>query len=128
MRNGDAGNRAGMPDYSSGVRGRNLHGSVAGASSLTARRKDSRRKSQKLMEAVVERENMLKALRRVEANKGSAGVDGVSVDALRASLREHWPRIKEELLDGRYHSPSPFERLKYPNRAGRECDNWAFPR
>ena len=34
-----------------------------------------------LMEAVVERENMFKALRQVEANKGSAGVDGVSVDS-----------------------------------------------
>src|SRR5208337_29767 len=97
MSNGDAGNRTGMSDYSSGGRGRNPQGPVAGASSLTAKRDDSCQKAQKLMEAVVERENMFKALRQVEANKGSAGVDAIPVQALRDYLSKHWPRIKEEL-------------------------------
>ena len=86
MRNGDAGNRAGTPDYSSGGRGRNPQGPVAGASNLTAKRDNSCQKIQKLMETVVERENMVKALRQVEANNGSAGVEGVFVQALRTCL------------------------------------------
>ena len=126
MRNGDAGNRAGMPDYSSGSRGRNPQGPVAGASNLTAKRDDSCRKIQKLMEAVVERENMLKALRQVEANKGSAGVDGVSVQALRACLREHWPRIKEELLEGRYQ-PQPVRKVEIPKPGGKGMRQLGIP-
>jgi RNA-directed DNA polymerase len=126
MRIGDAGNRAGMPDYSSGSRGRNPQGPVAGASNLTAKRDDSCRKIQKLMEAVVERENMLKALRQVEANKGSAGVDGVSVQALRACLREHWPRIKEELLEGRYQ-PQPVRKVEIPKPGGKGMRQLGIP-
>ncbi len=126
MRNGDAGNWAGMPDYSSGARGRNPQCPDAGASSLTARRENSRRKTQQLMESVVERENMLKALRQVEANKGSAGVDGVSVEALRATLREHWPRIKEELLDGRYQ-PQPVRKVEIPKPGGKGMRQLGIP-
>ena len=126
MRNGDAGNRAGMPDYSSGSRGRNPQGPVAGASSLTAKIDDSCQKIQKLMEAVVERENMFRALRQVEANKGSAGVDGVSVQALRTSLREHWPRIKEELLEGRYQ-PQPVRKVEIPKPGGKGMRQLGIP-
>jgi len=126
MRNGDAGNRAGMPDYSSGGRGRNPQGPVAGASSLTAKRDDSCQKAQKLMEAVVERENMLKALRRVEANKGSAGLDRVSVDSLRANLRQHWPRIREELLEGRYQ-PQPVLKVEIPKPGGKGMRQLGIP-
>jgi len=126
MRNGDAGNRAGMPDYSSGGRGRNPQGPVAGASSLTAKKDDSCQKSQKLMEAVVERENMLSALRRVEANKGSGGVDGISVEALRICLREQWPRIKEELLEGRYQ-PQPVRKVEIPKPGGKGMRQLGIP-
>jgi len=78
------------------------------------------------MEAVVERENMFRALRRVEANKGSSGVDGVSVDALRASLREHWPRIKEELLEGRYQ-PQPVRKVEIPKPGGKGVRQLGIP-
>jgi RNA-directed DNA polymerase len=64
-----------------------------------------------LMDAVVERENLGRALQRVERNKGAAGVDDMPVQALRAHLKEHWPRIKAELLEGRYQ-PSPVLRLQ----------------
>ncbi len=126
MRNGDAGNRAGMPDYSSGSRGRNPQGPVAGASNLTAKRDDSCQKIQKLMETVVERGNMVKALCQVEANKGSAGVDGVSVQALRACLREHWPRIKEELLEDRYE-PQPVRKVEIPKPGGKGMRQLGIP-
>ena len=57
---------------------------------------------EQLMELVVERDNLLVALKRVEQNKGAAGVDGMSVVQLRAHLKEHWPSIKRELLSGEY--------------------------
>lgn len=126
MRNGDAGNRAGMPGYSSGSSGRNPQEPVAGASNLTARKEHSSRKTMQLMEAVVEGENMLKALRQMEANKGSAGVDGVSVSALRASLREHWPRIKERLLEGRYQ-PQPVRKVEIPKPGGKGMRQLGIP-
>jgi RNA-directed DNA polymerase len=79
-----------------------------------------------LMEAVVERENMFRALRRVEANKGSAGVDGVTVDVLRACLREHWRRIKEELLEGRYQ-PQPVRKVEIPKPGGKGMRQLGIP-
>ena len=66
-----------------------------------------------VMEAVCERENLKKALRRVKANKGSPGVDGMTVDALPDYLRVHWPRHRDELLDGTY-TPSPVKRVEIP--------------
>ena len=122
----DADSRTEMPGISSGSSGRNPQGPVGWASSLTARREHSSQKTMQLMEAVVERENMLKALRRVEANKGSAGVDGVSVRALRASLREHWPRIKEELLEGRYQ-PQPVRKVEIPKPGGKGMRQLGIP-
>lgn len=126
MRSRDADSRTEMPGISSGSSGRNPQGPAVCASSLTARKENSRRKIQGLMEAVVERENMFKALRQVEANKGSAGIDGVSVAALRASLREHWPRIREELLDGRYQ-PQPVREVEIPKPGGKGMRQLGIP-
>jgi RNA-directed DNA polymerase len=70
-----------------------------------------------MMAAVVERWNMKAAWRRVEANKGAAGVDGMTVAALRPYLMEHWPRIKAELLAGRYQ-PSPVRGVEIPKPGG----------
>jgi group II intron reverse transcriptase/maturase len=55
-----------------------------------------------LMERVVEAGNLARALKRVQRNKGSPGVDGMTVDELPAYLKEHWPAIREQLLTGRY--------------------------
>jgi RNA-directed DNA polymerase len=55
-----------------------------------------------LMERIVERGNLVRALQRVRRNKGSPGVDGRTVDELPAYLREYWPRLREQLLMGRY--------------------------
>src|SRR3989442_13745679 len=55
-----------------------------------------------VMEAVCERENLKKALRRVKANKGSPGVDGTTVEQLPDYLRAHWPQHRDELLRGTY--------------------------
>jgi RNA-directed DNA polymerase len=69
------------------------------------------------MEAVVERENMKAAWLRVRRNKGAAGVDGMSVDVLLPYLREHWPKIKEDLLVDRYH-PRPVRKVEIPKPGG----------
>ena len=63
------------------------------------------------MEAVVERENMWRAFRRVVNNKGAAGVDGMSVNELKPYLKVHWKRIKEDLLAGEYY-PQPVRRVE----------------
>ena len=70
-----------------------------------------------LMEQIVERGNLLRALKRVRANQGSAGVDGVTVDDLPDMLRNHWPAIREQLLTGRYQ-PSAVRRVEIPKPGG----------
>lgn len=70
-----------------------------------------------LMEAVCERENLKKALRRVKANKGSPGVDGMTVEQLPDYLRAHWPQHREELLRGTY-APSAVRRVEIPKPDG----------
>lgn len=70
-----------------------------------------------LMEEVCERENLKRALRRVEKNKGGPGIDGMTVGDLRCYLRESWPEIREELLSGRYR-PQPVKRVEIPKPGG----------
>jgi RNA-directed DNA polymerase len=69
------------------------------------------------MEAVLERENLKTALAQVKRNKGAAGIDGMSVDALPAYLKEHWPTIRAQLLDGTY-KPQPVRRVEIPKASG----------
>jgi len=69
------------------------------------------------MEAVVERENLKKALAQVKRNKGSAGIDGMTVNELPAHLKEHWPTIRVQLLDGTY-KPQPVRRVEIPKASG----------
>jgi len=71
-----------------------------------------------LLEAVVERENLWRALKQVERNRGAAGVDNMTVEQLRAYLREHWPGIKEELLAGDYQ-PLPVRKVEIPKPDGK---------
>ena len=70
-----------------------------------------------LMERIVERGNLVRALKRVRANQGSPGVDGLTVDELPAYLREHWPVIREQLLTDRYQ-PSVVQRCEIPKPGG----------
>ena len=70
-----------------------------------------------LMEAVVARPNMLAALKRVQANKGSPGVDQMTVQQLPGWLREHWKELKAALLAGRYR-PQAVKRVEIPKPGG----------
>ena len=64
-----------------------------------------------LMEEVCERENLEQAWHRVRSNQGSSGVDGRTIDETRDYLREHWPTIREQLLNGAYR-PQPVRRVE----------------
>ena len=69
------------------------------------------------MEEVVRRKNLKKALKRVCANKGSPGIDGMTVDELKDYLKAHWPEIRERLLQGRYN-PQPVKQVLIPKPGG----------
>jgi len=73
--------------------------------------------SEQLMEAVCERQNCRQALARVKSNKGSAGIDGMTVEQLPAYLKQHWPTIREQLLRGTY-KPQPVKRVEIPKPDG----------
>jgi RNA-directed DNA polymerase len=72
-----------------------------------------------LMEEIAERENLLKALKRVQSNKGSAGVDGMDVHELPDHLRKHWQDIRTRLMEGTY-KPQAVKRVKIPKTGGGE--------
>ena len=69
------------------------------------------------MEAVVERENLKKALAQVKRNKGAPGIDGMTVQALGPYLKEHWLTIRGQLLEGTYE-PQPVRRVEIPKASG----------
>jgi RNA-directed DNA polymerase len=89
-----------------------LDGAKETGPSVVERENESPARSrQKMMEEVVERENVNEAIKRVRANQGSPGVDGMSVDELPGYLEEHWPAIREQLMSGSYE-PQPVKRVE----------------
>jgi len=98
--------------------GRNLRVYEQGVADITAKKDCSNPGTTQLMEAVVERKNMMKALRRVEKNKGAAGVDKMSVAKLEAFLEKQWPDIKASLLAGEY-KPKSVRRVEIPKPGGK---------
>ena len=82
-------------------------------------REDAPVNNMSLMERVVERYNLFCALQKVQRNKGGAGIDGISVDDLPAFLKQHWPLIKAQLLDGSYR-PKPVRQVLIPKPGGGE--------
>src|SRR5947207_10660358 len=76
--------------------------SQEGTESPTAKCETERPAShEQLMEEVCERENCWQAYKRVKANKGSPGIDGLKVGELSGYLKQHWPSIREQLLRDR---------------------------
>ena len=70
-----------------------------------------------LLGQVLARENLVLAWRRVKANRGSAGVDGLTIRATTEHLKTHWPRIRETLQNGSYR-PQPVRRVQIPKSGG----------
>jgi RNA-directed DNA polymerase len=123
----DTGGPDGKPGAPASGNGRNPREQRReGVSKVTAKREDSTQGTKQLMEVVVERENMFAALHRVEANAGAAGIDKIPVDELRAYLREHWLRIKEELLAGKYQ-PQAVRGVKIPKPGGKGVRQLGIP-
>jgi RNA-directed DNA polymerase len=92
-------------------------GREATESPLAAHDTESPARTTRLMEEVCERENLKEALRKVKANKGSAGIDRMTVDQLSDYLKQHWPAIREQLLNGTYE-PKPVRRVEIPKPDG----------
>jgi RNA-directed DNA polymerase len=95
--------------------------SACGSGSDEARRPrhGSESTGSSLLLAALTRENLQRALKRVRANKGVAGVDGLDIDQTAAHLRTAWPAIREQLLTGTYR-PSPVRRVTIPKPDGGE--------
>ena len=72
-----------------------------------------------LLNRVLERNNLLRALKQVRRNKGAPGIDGMTVDDLPNYLKHYWPRIRQQLIDGRYR-PKPVRRVDIPKPDGRK--------
>src|ERR1700676_3747752 len=88
-----------------------------GTESELAKRTAESPATEQWMEEVCERENCKQALRRVKANKGSPGIDGMTVEELPGHLKEHWPAIRKQLLGGTYR-PQPVKRVEIPKPDG----------
>jgi RNA-directed DNA polymerase len=99
-------------------RGETLGADRQGTEPLAAERTtESPAAEEQLMEEVCDRRNLEIAWKRVRGNKGSPGVDGLTIDETADYLREHWPTIREQLLDGTY-TPQPVKRVEIPKPDG----------
>lgn len=83
-------------------------------------------RSQKLLEAILYRDNMNRAYKRVKANKGAPGVDGMTVEEALPWLKEHGKEMTEAIRSGKY-KPTAVRRKEIPKPDG-ECASWGFPR
>jgi len=90
-------------------------GLVQSAEAFPAR--DSGKSDARTWEAVFERGNMQTALKRVESNKGAAGIDGMELKDLSGYLKAHWLEVRETLESGKYR-PSPVRRVEIPKPDG----------
>lgn len=97
-----------------------------GVSNAVATKDDFLLKKTLSMERVVEKDNMAAAYRRVRANKGAPGADGMSVGELSGYLKTEWPQIKEKLLRGEYR-PSPVLAVEIPKGDGKEVRTLGIP-
>ena len=98
-------------------RGEASNGLIEGTETLTAKRGTESPATGQLMEEVCEQFNCKQALKRVKANKGSAGMDGMTVQQLPEFLKQQWPVIREQLLSGTYQ-PQPVKRVEIPKPDG----------
>ncbi len=84
---------------------------------LAKDRAESPAKTDELMEEILDPGNLREALKRVKANKGRAGIDRITVEAMSDYLKEHWPEIRDQLLKGTY-KPQPVLRVEIPKPDG----------
>jgi RNA-directed DNA polymerase len=88
-----------------------------GTESLMAERTTESPATERMMEEVCEAGNLRKALQQVRANKGAAGVDGMTVDELSEYVGHHEAELREQLLESTYR-PQPVRRVEIPKPEG----------
>jgi len=115
MRTDEATRRETAPDMEG--EGRKPTTAVSGAEERTAADGQTKAEGLRLMEAVVERNNLWLAYERVMRNKGAAGVDGLALPEFKAWLQQHWPSVKAALLAGNY-LPRPVRKVEIPKPHG----------
>ena len=93
--------------------------SVGSVEAVEVRASGTNAEPNSLMEVVLSRDNLMRAYQRVCRNKGAAGVDHMSVDALKQHLQQHWPVVRERLLAGTYQ-PQTVRRVSIPKPQGGE--------
>lgn len=113
---GDRHQKTAQAELALGSRGEAPRAQGSGESP-TAAHENERSGTDHLMEVVVERSNVSRALKRVKQNKGSPGVDGMTVDELPKHLAEHWHEIRAQLLGGTYQ-PKPVRQVEIPKSGG----------
>lgn len=86
-------------------------------SSMVKRMSESSASSEQLMEEICQAENCKQALARIKSNKGSPGIDGMTVEKLPDYLKQHWAKVREQLLSGTY-KPQPVKRVEIPKPDG----------
>ena len=121
MRNGDADKRAEKPEPNRKDSGGTVTDTDEGRQTRTARHEQVGIEEGMLLEKVLERENVLAAYRRVKANSGAAGIDGMTVEDLMPHCQMHWTRVRQELLDETYR-PQPVRKVDIPKPDGRDTD------
>ncbi len=92
---------------------------ATGAETTVASRSRTNAEPSALMEAVLERGNLMRAYQRVVRNQGAAGVDAMTVGDLKGHLQRHWPAIRERIHAG-YYQPSAVRRVRIPKPQGGE--------
>ena len=97
--------------------GRNLPRTAEGAEARTAAEGETKPEALRLMEAAVERSNMVSAYERVVKNQGAPGIDGLTVAEFKPWLQRHWPKIRQALLVGAY-MPKAVRRVDIPKPQG----------
>lgn len=115
-----------MPEDSRKERGGTSQGTGRERQASAAVEEASPPETTMLLEEVLRRENLVKAYHRVRSNRGAQGVDGMTVDDLKPYLKEHWPRIKEQLIAGTYQ-PQPVRRVDIPKPSGKGVRSLGIP-
>lgn len=126
MHEADADTRVGIPGPAARAGGGTAEGSGPARQACAGPTAPAGDEALRLMEKAVSRENLLVAYQRVVRNAGSPGVDGMTVEALLAYCRQHWPAIRQRLLDGTY-VPMPVRKVEIPKPSGQGMRTLGIP-
>jgi len=114
---GEQQNNRNFPTSNGSAQGEALQEPTGGSEPPVAENENDDHKTDRMMEEILERENLKAALKAVLKNKGAPGIDGMTVESLTGYLKENWTRIRSQLLEGKY-APQPVRRVEIPKAGG----------